>query len=211
MNHNDLSSVRYRLADDRRLMVACGISILLHAWAATHWRLPAMRRMPDIAGGLTVTLLKAMPAAPVAPAPDLAAGVAETVSVLSTPLPSPILVPRSAPPADEIRPKRTEKPAKRESPKAEPVASLNQTGSKPNDLGHVRAPVRGPGEVSVMLVIADDGHPGAIIWGRLPALTNEQLRDLESKLRSRTYAAVSTGATITENVDVFALLGIIRK
>jgi hypothetical protein len=71
-----------------------------------------------------------------------------------------------------------------------------------------RAPQRGPGEVSMILVIDVGGRPGKIIWNSLPALTNEQLRVLEARIRSRSYGLLPEGATVNDVIDVFAVLGI---
>jgi hypothetical protein len=50
-----------------------------------------------------------------------------------------------------------------------------------------------------MLVIGSDGRANQIYWDKLPALTDEQLRRVESAIRSRSY---TPGRTVTEVFDV---------
>lgn len=70
-----------------------------------------------------------------------------------------------------------------------------------------RASNRGPGVVEVRLVIGTDGHPQGIYWDSLPALTTSQFVQLEGMLRRQVYAS-TPGARLTQEIDVFALLGI---
>ncbi len=69
---------------------------------------------------------------------------------------------------------------------------------------------RAPGVVDVLLVIGADGHPQGIYWDVLPALTRAQFEQLEAILRRQVYAS-STGARLTQEIDVFGLLGIGRE
>lgn len=69
---------------------------------------------------------------------------------------------------------------------------------------------RGPGVVEVRLVIGTDGHPQGIYWDSLPALTTSQFVQLEGMLRRQVYAS-TPGARLTQEIDVFALLGIGRE
>jgi hypothetical protein len=69
---------------------------------------------------------------------------------------------------------------------------------------------RAPGVVDVLLVIGADGHPQGIYWDVLPALTRVQFEQLEAILRRQVYAS-STGARLTQEIDVFGLLGIGRE
>jgi hypothetical protein len=56
--------------------------------------------------------------------------------------------------------------------------------------------------------IGDGGLITQILWDRLPALTNEQLKRLESILRANTYPESMAGTMVTEVVDVRGLLGL---
>jgi hypothetical protein len=69
---------------------------------------------------------------------------------------------------------------------------------------------RGPGVVDVLLVIGSDGHPQGIYWDALPALTRAQFEQLEAIIRRQVYAS-SSGARLTQEIDVFGLLGIGRE
>lgn len=73
-----------------------------------------------------------------------------------------------------------------------------------------QAASRGPGVVEVRLVIGTDGHPQGIYWDSLPALTVTQFEQLEAMLRRQVYAS-TPGARLTQEIDVFALLGIGRE
>jgi hypothetical protein len=61
-----------------------------------------------------------------------------------------------------------------------------------------------------MLIIGADGHPQGIYWNALPALTTAQFEQLEAMIRRQVYAS-STGARLTQEIDVFDLLGIGRR
>ena len=62
----------------------------------------------------------------------------------------------------------------------------------------------------MLLIIGADGHPQGIYWTALPALTTAQFEQLEAIIRRQVYAS-STGARLTQEIDVFGLLGIGRQ
>lgn len=69
---------------------------------------------------------------------------------------------------------------------------------------------RGPGVVDVTMLIGADGHPQTLIWDVLPALTKAQFEQLEAIIKRQAYAS-TTGARLTQEIDVFGLLGIGRR
>lgn len=72
------------------------------------------------------------------------------------------------------------------------------------------ASAKGPGIVEAVLIIGADGHPQGIYWTALPALTTAQFEQLEALIRRQVYAS-STGARLTQEIDVFGLLGLGRQ
>lgn len=112
-------------------------------------------------------------------------------------------------PATQVRPavKSVQPAPARVAPQqvsTQPVPSSNATGP-------VRTSVRrGPGVVDVTLLIGPDGHPQTLVWDQLPALTRAQFEQLEAMIKQQTYASTS-GARLTQEVDVFGLLGIGRR
>lgn len=60
--------------------------------------------------------------------------------------------------------------------------------------------------VRVLLTIGEQGRVNQIIWNQLPALTDEQLRRLETSIRTRTYAESMSGQSIDDMIDVRAFL-----
>jgi hypothetical protein len=105
-----------------------------------------------------------------------------------------------APPLPSVKP-----PPLPPQPAAAPDRAL-ESGAR----GIRQASNRGPGVVEVRLVIGTDGHPQGIYWDSLPALTVTQFEQLEAMLRRQVYAS-SPGARLTQEIDVFALLGIGHK
>lgn len=57
-----------------------------------------------------------------------------------------------------------------------------------------------------MLVIGEQGRVNQIIWDDLPALTDQQLNWLERSIRTKKYADSLDGQTVTEFIDVRALI-----
>ncbi len=64
--------------------------------------------------------------------------------------------------------------------------------------------------MDVTLLIGPDGHPQTLVWDELPALTRAQFEQLETMIKQQTYASTS-GARLTQEVDVFGMLGIGRR
>lgn len=69
---------------------------------------------------------------------------------------------------------------------------------------------RGRRGIVVLLEIGADGHPQAIYWDKLPALTRPQFEQLEAIIRRQVYAS-TPGARLTQEIDVLDLLGIRRS
>lgn len=134
---------------------------------------------------------------PVTPPPPTSATPAMTqAQTLAPPLPASKPQPLPQPAASRIvAPKGSASP--------ERAAESGVRGSR-------AALNRAPGVVDVLLVIGADGHPQGIYWDVLPALTKPQFEQLEAILRRQVYAS-STGARLTQEIDVFGLLGIGRE
>jgi hypothetical protein len=63
--------------------------------------------------------------------------------------------------------------------------------------------------VVVVLMVAPDGRVGDIYWDQLPAMTDEQLLQIEATIRQRHYPSnldVAGPRRITETLDVRAML-----
>lgn len=92
-----------------------------------------------------------------------------------------------------------------------PKLALKPTAAAEGLAGRARAAsAKGPGIVEAVLIIGADGHPQGIYWTALPALTTAQFEQLEALIRRQVYAS-STGARLTQEIDVFGLLGLGRQ
>lgn len=187
--------------DEKRLAVALCLSLLFHAWVLLGWRqvLPRLR-----AGGetsLTVTFRQAAVTEHVEAASLQAGSGGKHATVIEAPN-SRAHIARQAGgvekrPVAAVQPRPQPSEPSRESPRRqENVAAGVQE----------RTGKRMPGEVSVLLIIDEGGRPGQIVWDQLPALTHEQFRLLEERIRGRVYPGALSGARLGEIIDVFAIL-----
>ena len=60
--------------------------------------------------------------------------------------------------------------------------------------------------VTVTIVIGESGKVAQIFWNKLPALTDNQLQQVEESIRARSYLGSIPGAILNENIDVLSLI-----
>jgi hypothetical protein len=53
-----------------------------------------------------------------------------------------------------------------------------------------------------LLLVGEDGHVQAIVWNRMPAVTEEELKRMLSELRAKVFLATGKTYTTTEDVEV---------
>lgn len=180
--------------DERRIYLTLGISILLHAVLLLAWKLaPQVWKTADHAV-LTVALHAEAPRQPRSPAP---ARQQREAGVLVQSQPAPAVLPMPATPAalGSVTP-----------PAAASAPSLpeSQAGVTNHPIpGRLSNPAAAAVGVTVTLVIGLDGRVQQIYWDKLPALTDEQLRRVETAIRDKAYAS---GQVINEIFDVRAFL-----
>lgn len=75
-----------------------------------------------------------------------------------------------------------------------------------NPAGRETRPALKPGEVSVIVLIRDDGHVGQILWDKMPAMTDAQLYAVEAAIRARKLPGAMSGQVRTETINIQALL-----
>lgn len=196
-------------ADERRLAWAFCVSLVVHVLVISQVKTERERR-PGTGSALTVTLpspARARDRGDSSPA-GLAAPVARlsAATVLLKPDVERAAVARPAP-RQAVAPQYVGSDAPTVQQR---VAARPSQPGKSSVKASPRAPDRGPGVVEVLLVIGHDGHPRGIHWDRLPALTNDQLRELEALVRLQVYPSME-GARLTQAIDVFGLLAISRR
>ncbi|MBI5110262.1 MAG: hypothetical protein HZA62_16115 [Rhodocyclales bacterium] len=191
--------------DEQRFGHALLASLLVHLLVLGYVKGVEPLRKPGYGGALTVNFRAsaavddkqgiATPPPVAVPAPPAATPAMTQAQTLAPPLPASKPRPQPPPAASRIgMPQRAAAP--------ERAAENGVRGTRV-------ASSRGPGVVDVLLVIGADGHPQGIYWDVLPALTRAQFEQLEGILRRQVYAS-STGARLTQEIDVFGLLGIGR-
>jgi hypothetical protein len=193
--------------DEQRFGHALLASLLVHVLVLGYVKGVEPLRKPGYGGALTVNFRasaavdekQGVPAPPpVTPLAPVATPAMTQTQTLAPPLPAskPQLQPQPSPAASRIGiPQRAASPER-----------AGENGVR----GTRAAASRGPGVVDVLLVIGSDGHPQGIYWDALPALTRAQFEQLEAIIRRQVYAS-SSGARLTQEIDVFALLGIGRE
>jgi hypothetical protein len=191
--------------DEQRFGHALLASLLLHVLVLGYVKGVEPLRKSGYGGALTVNFRASasvdgkpgvVTPPPVTPPAPPSATLAMT-QAQSVPPPLPANKPQPLPPSAASRvgtPQRTSLPERA----AESGGRSTRTASS-----------RGPGVVDVLLVIGADGHPKGIHWDALPALTTPQFEQLEAIIRRQVYAS-SEGARLTQEIDVFGLLGIGR-
>lgn len=179
--------------EEDRFAHALLFSLLIHALVLGYVKGVEPLRRNGGGGALTVTL-PGPPAErpPVATRQQLvqAATLEAPTATSATPLPQPRPRVAAVPPA----------------PTPVPPRANGTSGG-----GGTRATARrGYGVVDVVMIVGGDGHPQTLIWDSLPALTQPQFDELERLVRRQAYPS-SAGARITQEIDVFGLLGIGRR
>lgn len=183
----------------RRALVA---SLAVHLALAGVWRGQLQPSRPVGHSALSVEFRALAPAPPASP-------VVEEARELAANRPRILTSPRAAEAIAEDDANRNPEARQRPGPFiAVAPSSRPAEGSQPTDQVPGGDTVRRgdrPGEVSVVLVINDDGYAQRIIWQQLPAMSPEQFRRLENRLRSRAYHG-RAGQAISETIDVLAML-----
>ncbi|MBL0075067.1 MAG: hypothetical protein IPP41_03675 [Rhodocyclaceae bacterium] len=173
--------------EDKRLLLMVGVSLLLHASVLWLWKSPHSNGSITISA-LTVLLPQrtdsspTIPPAPPPPPPP----VTKPVVVAPILIPLPTVAPKLAPALPSA-----------------PVSAPTPASLPAQD----RASVANQG-VQVVLRLSAAGEVVQIFWNRLPALNDEQFRRLESSVRARHYGAHLSDRSITEVIDVRALLSL---
>ncbi len=186
--------------DEQRFAHALLASLLVHVLVLGYVKGVEPLRKPGFGGALNVSFRT--PAAAerrqVAPQPP------DPVPATTTAM---VQVQVPAPPLAATKQKSIPAPAV-ERKDAQAAAATTAAGGQSSRGRAVSA--KGPGVVEVMLIIGANGHPQGIYWNALPALTTAQFEQLEAIIRRQVYAS-STGARLTQEIDVFDLLGIGRR
>ena len=176
--------------EEDRFAYALLASILLHAFVLGQVRSHDFPRPAGSAGPLSVSFRGPPTAVEASPQPPLPPVVPAATAVLVQKI-APVTMPAS--PVREVQ----------------PAAPPEVAGGKPKN-GRDGAPRpkagRAFGIVDVVMLIGSDGHPHTLIWDSLPALTQEQFDRLERAVRRQVYAS-SVGARLTQEINVFALIG----
>jgi len=188
--------------EERRFVHALLASLLVHVLVLGWVKGVEPLRKAGYAGALSVSFraLTSPQSPPEVPAPATRR-TAATMTDASRRSPARV----AAPPHPVAKPVPAARPAQASPtpPSARPAEA--RSGSAPARTSRARA----PGVVDVMLIVGADGHPSGIYWDHLPALTNAQFQQLEAIIRRQTYPS-TPGARLTQEIDVFALLGIGR-
>jgi hypothetical protein len=190
---NHWSHAEWKQDDEKRLQFTLGFSILLHLVLLLAWKLPPQVWKVADHAVLTVVLRAAAPLPPSTQAPEKKQDVA--VLVQKDPAPATFSVPPKTLVAGTVAPAVAH-------PQLSLAATPARVAVQPTP-GRPSNAAPAPVGVTVMLAIGEDGRVQQIYWDQLPALTDEQLRRVETAIRSKTYASRQT---ISEIIDVRGIL-----
>ncbi len=187
--------------DEQRFAHALLASLLVHVLVLGYAKGVEPLRKPGFGGALNVSFRTTA-------ATDRPQVLAPTSLLDPVPPPTRAMV-QANEPAPPLAAKQRPNPAP--AVKRNEAQAVVTTPAVEGQTSRSRAPTaKGPGVVEVKLIIGADGHPQGIYWNALPALTTAQFEQLEAILRRQVYAS-STGARLTQEIDVFDLLGIGRR
>jgi|JI10StandDraft_1071094.scaffolds.fasta_scaffold205650_2 hypothetical protein len=187
--------------DEQRFAHALLASLLAHVLVLGYVRGVEPLRKAGVGGALNVSFRSTAATGQILAQARLPTPVAATAALVQAQVTAPRLA----------TPKPQPQPAPTVERKGSPESAAAALHSAESFASRVRASsAKGPGVVKVLLIIGADGHPQGIYWTALPALTTEQFEQLEAIIRRQIYAS-STGARLTQEIDVFTLLGIGRQ
>ena len=178
--------------EDKRLLLMVGVSLILHATVLWLWK------APTATGSMTISPLTVFLPERADSKPPVTAASVPSVDVTTPVLaatPEPVVVPSVLAPVAAAVPPKTPVP-----PSAPAVANVPNT-TTPHDRSHRHAD-----GVAVVLRVNTDGEVIQVFWDRLPAINNEQFNRLEAIVRTRRFGSHVTERSITEIIDVRALL-----
>ena len=191
--------------ENRRLLITVGVSLALHGGALVWWKSPVASGSMSTSA-VTVFL------------PDLPSSSAASVALTEPlpPLPSlvppplPMWTPPLFPLAEAAKPSTTAvtPPVTQPATQRAQVASTSAADQSAAQPAPQAASQRRSDGVTVVLRVNADGKVTQIFWNRLPAISNEQLDRLEQIVRTRQFVPHFTDRTISEIIDVRALLNL---
>ena len=191
--------------ENQRLLITVGVSLFLHYATLALWKSPVASG--SVSTSAVTVFLAARPnsqAASVAPTEVL-------VPELSTPRlpplpPVPPVTPAPTPVAEIVKPlPPTPSLPQRMASTTSKVSSAATGQASPPPAPQALTAQHADG-VTVVLRVNADGKVTQIFWNRLPAISVEQLDRLEHIVRTRQFVPHVTDRTVSEIIDVRALL-----
>ena len=186
--------------ENRRLRAAFFISALLHMGVLWFWWQKPLPAQSISHGSLEVSFLQV--ARPVKISPPVPVVVPEAPPLLVT------KKLKAAEIATAVKPLIVP-PTKPASPPAQDPTAVTSDGEPLKASaapGKLKRPVLRTGEASAVMVVDSSGRVGVIFWNRLPALTDEQMQIVETRIRQRRYEEGKRGGALSEIVNVFDIL-----
>ena len=186
--------------ENRRLRAAFFISVLLHLGILWFWWHKPAPAQAISHGSLEVSFLQAAQPVKISPPVPVVVPEAPPLLVTKTPKATEFAVtikPLDVPPTKPASPSvvdPTAAPSDGEPLKASPAP------------GKLKRPVLRTGEASAVMVVDSSGRVGVIFWNRLPALTDEQMQIVETRIRQRRYEEDKRGGALAEIINVFDIL-----
>ena len=179
------------------------LSVLAHLGALAFWQLPPLPRTLEGRTFLTVILLPpqnaSLPKTEQQPLPE--STIKEPPApVPLKPEPSIMELPKTPEPApssqQELHVSNAAPAMEEDQPAIEEFRAL------PADPVAENRNIQTAGQARALLLIGEDGAVRQIIWNQLPAVTDEELRQMEQRLRQKAYLARGGLYTVTETIEV---------
>lgn len=187
------------VGDRWRLRLASLLSVLVHALVLL-W--PHAHQTSEISQGWMTVSFRRISAPPVVESVAVVPQEMADVVLLAPDATAKLKRPKQEP---EILPERLANKSKGREPASEMATDSPLQKAAPSP-GFQNRPPRRPGEASVLMMVDGSGRPGQIFWDRLPALTDEQLRLIEARIRDYRYDPANRNRAVSETINVFDIL-----
>jgi cell division septation protein DedD len=179
---------------DEFIRAALLLSILAHLAAFAFWKMPVKPIAMEGHRALTVLLLPRQHAdtAKTTPPPPQEKPAEVQVEPEKPELPKPPPVTASR----HTQPEKTDAPA----PEKEPAKEQSQAA--PSDPVLLNYIFQNADKAQALLLIGEDGSVQQIIWQQLPAVTEQELHEMERRLRQHSRMARGTSYTVPESIEI---------
>lgn len=201
--HNKMVLPDWKRRSDELIRAALLLSAVAHLIVMLYWKMPLL--LDALEGQVVLTVILQSPQhAPkpeVAPAPLPVAPEPKKEEALLPARIDPVKAEVPAPPVP-VPASRYEQSIDKIAPVVENQPADEKLEALPADPVIENRQVQKASQAQALVVIGEDGTVRQIIWKQLPAVTEEELRQMELHLRQQAYLARGVVYTMPETIEI---------